>query len=267
MLSVHIASVFRSFLTFAALMNKPYAHDHVVPDEHSKKGKKAQVAEMFDAIAPGYDFLNRFLSGGIDIYWRKKALNTLATLQPKAILDVATGTGDLAIMAAKRLKPESIVGIDISPKMLSSGRNKIKKRSLDKTISLIDGDSEAIKFNDNTFDAVTVAFGVRNFEQLETGLREILRVLKPGGKLVVLEFSRPSSPFWKKLYNVYMRHIAPVFAGVLSRNKKAYIYLNESIQAFPEGKDFISIMDKTGFKQTTCKPLTFGICSIYTGEK
>jgi demethylmenaquinone methyltransferase/2-methoxy-6-polyprenyl-1,4-benzoquinol methylase len=248
-------------------MSKPYAHDHVVPDEHSKKGKKAQVAEMFDTIAPGYDFLNRFLSGGIDIYWRKKALQTLVKHQPKAMLDVATGTGDLAIMAARMLKPENITGIDISPKMLSSGRDKIKKRALDTVISLVDGDSEAIKFNDNTFDAVTVAFGVRNFEQLEIGLQEILRVLKPGGKLVVLEFSKPSSLFWKWLYNGYMRRIAPVFAGLLSRNKKAYIYLNESIQAFPEGKDFISIMNKTGFKQTTCKPLTFGICSIYTGEK
>lgn len=248
-------------------MSKPYAHDHVVPDEHSKKGKKAQVAEMFDTIAPGYDFLNRFLSGGIDIYWRKKALQTLVNHQPKAMLDVATGTGDLAIMAARMLKPENITGIDISPKMLSSGRDKIKNRALDTVISLVDGDSEAINFNDNTFDAVTVAFGVRNFEQLGIGLQEILRVLKPGGKLVVLEFSKPSSSFWKWLYNGYMQRIAPVFAGLLSRNKKAYIYLNESIQAFPEGKDFVSIMDKTGFKQTTCKPLTFGICSIYTGEK
>jgi demethylmenaquinone methyltransferase/2-methoxy-6-polyprenyl-1,4-benzoquinol methylase len=246
-------SVFRSFLTFAALMNKSYAHDHIVPDEDSKQGKKVQVAEMFDSIATRYDFLNRFLSGGIDIYWRKKALKTLEPSKPENILDVATGTADFAIMAAKMLQPTTIIGIDISPKMLASGRIKIEQKLLSTIIILEEGDSEAIKFADNSFDAVTVAFGVRNFENLEKGLGEILRVLKPGGKLVVLEFSKPSLHFWRLLYNGYMKHIAPKIAGLLSRNKKAYIYLNESIQAFPEGKAFIDVMNKTGFKETQCK--------------
>lgn len=222
---------------------------------------------MFDSIASRYDFLNRFLSAGIDVYWRKKALLKLKSSHPASILDVATGTADLAIMAAKMLKPSKIVGVDISPKMLASGRTKIQKKSLDKIITLSEGDSEAINYPENTFDAVTVAFGVRNFEHLETGLNEMRRVLKPGGKLVILEFSKPRFPLWKMMYNGYMKHIAPKFAGILSRNKKAYIYLNESIQAFPEGKYFIDVMKKTGFKHTTCTPLSLGIVSIYTGEK
>ena len=248
-------------------MSRIYAHDQIVPDDGSDKGKKVQVAEMFDGIAGRYDFLNRFLSGGIDIYWRKKALSTLKSSKPQNMLDVATGTADLAIMAAKMLQPKSIIGIDISPGMLASGRTKIQQKLLNTVITLEEGDSEAIKFPDASFDAVTVAFGVRNFENLEKGLEEILRVLKPGGKLVVLEFSKPSGSFWRLLYNSYMKHIAPGIAGLLSRNKKAYIYLNESIQAFPEGKAFLEVMNKTGFKDTKCKPLTFGISSIYTGIK
>ncbi|MFN9710702.1 MAG: bifunctional demethylmenaquinone methyltransferase/2-methoxy-6-polyprenyl-1,4-benzoquinol methylase UbiE [Bacteroidota bacterium] len=253
--------------TFAAPMNRTYAHDQIVPDEGSKKGKKAQVAAMFDSIAHRYYFLNRFLSGGIDIYWRKKALETLKPLQPKQILDVATGTGDLAIMAAEILKPATIIGIDISPNMLEAGRKKIEHKSLNTIITLVDGDSEAINFPENSFDAVMVAFGVRNFENLEKGLSEILRVLKPEGQLVVLEFSKPSIPLWSHLYRVYMKYIAPKLAGWLSRNKKAYIYLHDSIQAFPEGRQFVEVMNKTGFKQVTCKSLTFGISSIYTGRK
>jgi demethylmenaquinone methyltransferase/2-methoxy-6-polyprenyl-1,4-benzoquinol methylase len=248
-------------------MSRIYAHDQIVPDDGSDKRKKVQVAEMFDSIAGRYDFLNRFLSGGIDIYWRKQALKTLKSSKPESILDVATGTADLAIMAAKMLQPKSIIGIDISPGMLGSGRIKIEQKLLHTIITLEEGDSEAIKFTDNSFDAVTVAFGVRNFEHLEKGLEEILRVLKPGGRLVVLEFSKPSLRFWRSVYNGYMQHIAPKIAGLLSRNKKAYIYLNDSIQAFPEGKEFIEVMNKTGFKDTKCKPLTFGISSIYTGTK
>lgn len=248
-------------------MNSSYDHDQIVPDKDSIKGKKTQVAEMFDHIAPRYDFLNRVLSGGIDIAWRKKALNLLAKDKPGRILDVATGTADLAIMAAERLHPDQIIGIDISPKMLEAGREKIEKRALRELIVLQEGDSEAINFPDHSFDAVTVAFGVRNFEHLEKGLQEIRRVLKPGGRLVILEFSKPSFPVWKQLYNGYMKYIAPKLAGWLSRNKKAYIYLNNSIQAFPEGKAFLDVMKKTGFKQTKCKKLSFGISSLYTGEK
>jgi demethylmenaquinone methyltransferase/2-methoxy-6-polyprenyl-1,4-benzoquinol methylase len=248
-------------------MNSSYTHDKIVPDQESKKGKKVQVAEMFDSIAHKYDFLNRFLSAGIDVHWRKKALNLLKKSNPANILDVATGTADFAIMAAETLRPSGIKGIDISPKMLSAGRDKIEKKSLNHIITLLDGDSEAINFADETFDAVTVAFGVRNFENLEAGLHEIRRVLKPGGKILVLEFSKPENSFWRFIYNAYMKYLAPKFAGWLSRNKKAYIYLNESIQAFPEGKNFINVIIKTGFKQTSCKPLTFGIASIYIGEK
>jgi demethylmenaquinone methyltransferase/2-methoxy-6-polyprenyl-1,4-benzoquinol methylase len=248
-------------------MNSSYDHDHIVPDKDSGKDKKTQVAEMFDHIAPRYDFLNRVLSGGIDIAWRKKALKLLAKEKPARILDVATGTADLAIMAAEQLHPEQVIGIDISPKMLEAGREKIEKKSLREMIVLQEGDSEAINFPDHSFDAVTVAFGVRNFEHLEKGLQEIHRVLKPGGRLVVLEFSKPSFPVWKQLYNGYMKYIAPKLAGWLSHNQKAYKYLNNSIQAFPEGDAFLDVMKKTGFKETKCKKLSFGISSLYTGEK
>lgn len=248
-------------------MNSSYDHDDIVPDKDSVKDKKTQVAEMFNHIAPRYDFLNRILSGGIDIAWRKKALALLSKDKPMRILDVATGTADLAIMAAQQLKPDQIIGIDISPKMLEAGREKIEKKSLRQMIVLQEGDSEAINFPDHSFDAVTVAFGVRNFEHLEKGLEEIRRVLKPGGRLVILEFSKPSFPVWKQLYNGYMKYIAPVLAGWLSRNRKAYVYLNNSIQSFPEGNAFLDVMKKTGFKETTCKKLTFGISSLYTGEK
>jgi demethylmenaquinone methyltransferase/2-methoxy-6-polyprenyl-1,4-benzoquinol methylase len=248
-------------------MSDQYLHDRVVPYETSGQTKKEQVAAMFDDIAPRYDFLNRFLSAGIDVQWRRKALKKLAPLQPKIMLDVATGTGDVAIMAARQLHPEKIIGIDISEKMLEGGRLKVKEKGLETVIELQSGDSETIKFPDNTFDAVTVAFGVRNFENLEQGLREIHRVLKPGGRLVVLEFSKPKLPGMIQLYNLYMRIVAPGVAGMFSKNKKAYQYLTNSIQAFPEGKDFVAVLTKTGYKQPTCKALTFGISSIYTGDK
>ncbi|HMO31745.1 MAG TPA: bifunctional demethylmenaquinone methyltransferase/2-methoxy-6-polyprenyl-1,4-benzoquinol methylase UbiE [Lacibacter sp.] len=248
-------------------MSDSYLHDQVVPDTGSEKTKKQQVADMFDSIAPRYDFMNRFLSAGIDVRWRKKALQLLQPLQPKRILDVATGTADVAIMAARLLHPEKITGIDISEQMLAGGRMKVADKALGNMIELQNGDSETINFPDATFDAVTVAFGVRNFENLEKGLREIHRVLKPGGRLVVLEFSKPKLPGVQQAYNLYMRLVAPGLAGALSKNRKAYQYLNDSIQAFPEGKDFVAVLQKTGFQQTTCKALTFGICSIYTGDK
>ncbi len=244
-----------------------YAHDTVVPDQHSVLTKKEQVANMFDSIAVRYDFLNRFLSAGIDQTWRKKALNQLIKQQPKYILDVATGTADVAIMASRLLHPEKITGIDISNKMLDIGRNKLKELKLDDTIELLNGDSETISFPDNTFDAVTVAFGVRNFENLEKGLSEIQRVLKPGGKLVVLEFSKPRNPVFKGLYNFYMKTICPAAGKIFSKNKTAYAYLDQSIKQFPEGKNFTLILDKLGFHNTYNKTLSLGICSIYCGEK
>lgn len=222
---------------------------------------------MFNDIAPRYDFMNRFLSAGTDVQWRKKALRTLRKDDPKMILDVATGTADLAMMATKVLNPEKIIGIDISEGMLSHGRKKILEADLSRIIELQTGDSEAIHFSDNTFDAVTVSFGVRNFQHLEKGLLEINRVLKPGGKLIILEFSRPDLPVIKQLYNFYVGVVGPALGKIFSSNGAAYQYLNDSVQRFPEGKDFISILKGTGFRSTSFKRLSLGICSIYTGIK
>jgi demethylmenaquinone methyltransferase / 2-methoxy-6-polyprenyl-1,4-benzoquinol methylase len=244
-----------------------FEHDKVVPVKDSLLSKKEQVADMFDGIAYRYDFLNRFLSIGIDIQWRKKAIRQLTALDPKIILDVATGTADVAIMAAQILQPQKITGIDISEGMLEFGRKKINKLGLNPLIELLKGDSETINFPDSSFDAVTVAFGVRNFQDLEKGLREIRRVLKPGGKLVVLEFSKPKAPVIKQLYNVYMNLVAPSVGKLLSKNRNAYKYLDESIKKFPEGKNFTLILDNLGYTNTYCKPLSFGICSIYCGVK
>ncbi len=244
-----------------------YDHDSVMPEEGSDLSKKEQVAGMFDSIAYRYDFLNRFLSAGIDIIWRKNALKELKKLDPKKILDVATGTADVAIMATNSLHPEKIIGIDISDGMLDFGRKKIEKLNLGKIIELVNGDSETINFADNSFDAVTVAFGVRNFQNLEKGLGEIKRVLRPGGKLVVLEFSKPKSVGIKQLYNVYMKVVAPGMGKLFSKNRNAYKYLDESIKKFPEGKNFTTILDNLGYRNTYCKPQSLGICSIYCGEK
>jgi len=244
-----------------------FAHDKVVPYQGSAQGKKDQVAEMFDDIAPKYDFLNRFLSAGIDVSWRKKALAELKTLNPQTLLDVATGTADVAIMAARILNPQKIVGIDISTGMLDLGRKKLLKEGLEKQIELQTGDSEAINFPEASFDAVTVAFGVRNFADLEKGLSEIYRVLKPGGKLVVLEFSKPKIIGIQQFYNLYMGIVAPGVGSIFSKNRDAYQYLHDSVQKFPEGNAFTDILNKTGFKENTCKRLSLGICSIYTGIK
>ncbi|MFN8244315.1 MAG: bifunctional demethylmenaquinone methyltransferase/2-methoxy-6-polyprenyl-1,4-benzoquinol methylase UbiE [Ferruginibacter sp.] len=244
-----------------------FAHDTVVPYKESGQAKKQQVAEMFDDIAFRYDFLNRFLSAGIDVRWRKKAIRRLADIQPKKLLDVATGTADMAIMASGILKPDQITGIDISEGMLEIGRKKVEKLGLQNTIQLLKGDSETINFDDNTFDAVTVAFGVRNFENLEKGLAEIRRVLKPGGRLMVLEFSCPKMSGIKFVYNIYMKIVTPNVGKLFSKNRSAYQYLDESIQKFPEGKNFTAILDNLGYRNTYSKPLSLGICSIYCGEK
>ncbi len=244
-----------------------FAHDSVVPYKNADQSKKEQVATMFNDIAGKYDFLNRFLSAGTDLGWRKKALKQLESIDAKKLLDVATGTADVAIMAAKQLKLKKIIGIDISDGMLDVGRQKIVKANLQNTIELLNGDSEAINFPDNTFDAVTVAFGVRNFEDLEKGLSEIKRVLKPTGKLVVLEFSKPILPGVKTMYNLYMKIITPTVGKMISKNKVAYAYLDESIQKFPEGKNFITILNNMGYTNTYSKKLSLGICSIYCGTK
>ena len=244
-----------------------YSHDSVVPFRHSAEGKKKQVETMFDKIAFRYDFLNRFLSAGIDMRWRKKAIKELLSLRPRNILDVATGTGDFAITSCLLLKPEKITGIDISEGMLDIGRQKIRKYGLEQQIELLNGDSEAILFGDSSFDAVTVAFGVRNFEDLERGLSEIYRVLKPGGKLVILEFSRPSLPLVKNIYNFYMKFIAAKIGRLISKNSEAYQYLNNSVQQFPEKQTFVNILNQLGYRHSFYKTLSLGICTIYCGEK
>jgi demethylmenaquinone methyltransferase / 2-methoxy-6-polyprenyl-1,4-benzoquinol methylase len=244
-----------------------FEHDSIVPDTNSEQSKKTQVAGMFDSIAHRYDFLNRFLSAGIDIRWRKKAIAYLKDIAPNKILDVATGTADVAIMTQKILHPQQIIGIDISDGMLDIGRQKIKKEGFEKTITLYNGDSAAIQYADNSFDAVTVSFGVRNFEFLEKGLAEILRVIRPGGKLVVLEFSKPKNIFVKSFYNLYMKVISPNIGKLFSKNKQAYAYLDASIQAFPEGQAFVNILQQVGYNNIINKPLSLGICSIYCATK
>lgn len=243
-----------------------FPHDQIKPFAQ-ETSKKSQVSEMFNDIAPRYDFMNRFLSAGIDKSWRKKAIQQFLKEKPANLLDVATGTGDMAIMAAKMLRVNKITGIDISAKMLEIGRQKIEKQGLDRVITLESGDSETINFADNTFDGVMAAFGVRNFENLEKGMKEILRVMKPGAKLVVLEFSKPVLPGIKGLYNLYMGVIAPQVAKLFNQNKQAYQYLNESAKAFPDRQQFVDILKNVGFSDTYFKPLSLGICCIYVGRK
>ncbi len=238
----------------------------VLPYKDKESSKKQQVADMFDNISPRYDFLNHFLSLGIDIRWRKKAIKLLKEIQPKKILDIATGTGDFAIESLS-LNPDKVIGVDISEGMLSVGREKLKKRKLDSRISLESGDSENLPFEDNMFDAIIVAFGVRNFENLEKGLAEMYRVVRPGGKVVILEFSKPKRFPFKQLYNFYFKNILPTIGKTISKDSSAYTYLPESVKSFPDGAVFTSILDKLGFKNTECKPLTLGISSIYTGIK
>ena len=244
-----------------------HPHDHIVPYKTSPGGKKKQVSEMFDRIAGRYDFMNSFLSVGIDKSWRKKAIKMLQKDDPKLILDVATGTGNMALIACKLLNPQKITGIDISEEMLKIGRDKVEKEGLKHIIELQQGDSETIIYEENSFDAVMVAFGVRNFENLEKGLTNMLRVLKPGGMIVILEFSKPRRKAVRNLYNLYMGIVAPQVARWFNQNKEAYVYLCESANAFPDDRQFVNILNKVGFSDTRCKSLSLGICSIYTGRK
>ena len=234
---------------------------------YSEEGSKTkQIATMFDNIAHRYDFLNRSLSMGIDIIWRKKAIAQLKEIQPKTILDVATGTGDFALEAMS-LNPDKITGVDISVGMLELGKEKIAKKKLSDRIEMVVGDSENLPFEDNSFDAATVAFGVRNFENLQKGLADINRVLRPGGKLVVLELSTPTKFPIKQLFGFYFNNILPLFGRMLSKDDSAYKYLPESVNAFPDGEDFKKVMTAAGFQCNTSRSLTFGICSLYTGVK
>ncbi|MCX6304935.1 MAG: bifunctional demethylmenaquinone methyltransferase/2-methoxy-6-polyprenyl-1,4-benzoquinol methylase UbiE [Bacteroidetes bacterium] len=228
--------------------------------------KKEVVRVMFDDISSKYDFLNHFLSFGIDRVWRKKLVSLLGQRKPVTVLDVATGTGDLAIAIAA-LKPEKITGIDISAKMLEIGRQKLIEKGLNKLITLQQADAEKIPFSDNSFDAITVAFGVRNYEHLELGLTEMSRVLRPGGVMLILEFSHPESFPMKQLYAIYSRYIIPLTGRLISGNTTAYSYLPESVAAFPSGKNFLDILQKVGLKNTRQLSLSMGIASIYMAEK
>ena len=238
----------------------------VIPQRYSGSGKRERVENMFNSIASRYDLLNRVLSGGIDKTWRRKSIDYLVPLQPKSILDIATGTGDFALEAV-RLHPREIRGIDISEQMLAIGRKKIADRKLDNLITLTRGDSESLQFADNTFDAVTVAFGVRNFENLQKGLSEMIRVLKPGGTVLILEFSQPVTFPVKQFYRFYSRYILPVIGQLVSKERAAYEYLPESVAAFPYGEQFVSILRECGYSSPAYHPLTFGIAGIYTGVK
>lgn len=235
-------------------------------EENISTGKKEKVEAMFDNIAHRYDFLNHFLSAGIDIQWRKKVRKLLAPHHPKQILDVATGTGDLAIELLK-LKPERIMGIDISEGMLNIGKEKIIRKKLEKIITLEPGDSENLHFTDNTFDAVTVAFGVRNFENLQAGLKEMMRVMKPGGTVAILEFSKPKKFPFKNIYRFYFKYILPGFGKLVSKDNEAYTYLPDSVEQFAEDAAFLNEMDKAGFKNNNQQRLTFGIATLYFGTK
>lgn len=260
------AQLYAQSLSSQITMTK-FAHDAIVPDTNSQLTKKQQVAAMFNDIAFKYDFLNRFLSAGIDIRWRKKGIKQLKELKPQFVLDVATGTADVALLTYKLLQPKKIIGIDISEGMLKIGKQKIADKKLQQIIELEIGDSEQLNFAENSFDAITVAFGVRNFEHLEKGLENMLKVLKPGGKLVIMECTQPKQTALKGFYKFYMNFITPGVGKMIAKNKQAYQYLNNSIQAFPEGETFLNIMNKAGYKNTYLKTLSLGLCTIYCGSK
>lgn len=228
--------------------------------------KKEQVKTMFNNIAGRYDFLNRVLSLRIDVYWRNKAIKALKRYQPQTILDVACGTGDFSIAALKS-GAQKIIGVDIATQMLSAGNTKIIQKQLQDKIQLIEGDSENLQFESLSFDASTVAFGVRNFENLQLGINEIYRVLIPGAPIVILEFSKPKAFPFKQLYNFYFSTILPVIGRFISGDSRAYTYLFESVSAFPEGEAFINYLKNAGFKNCTCRRLSLGICSLYIAEK
>lgn len=241
-------------------------HDNVTPYEASDLTKKKQVEQMFDNISPKYDLLNRILSGGIDIQWRKDVIKMVQSAKPATILDIATGTGDLAIMMAKNTNAQ-ITGLDLSAGMLEVGRKKVEAEGLNNRVTMIQGDSENLPFEDNSFDCITVSFGVRNFENLEKGLSEIRRILKPGGTFIILEFSYPTSFPMKQLYTFYSKNILPAIGKLISKDQSAYTYLPDSVAAFPHGEEMKNILKNVNFTQPIDKKLTFGIASIYKSIK
>ncbi len=240
--------------------------EKITPYKDSSLGKKEQVAQMFDNISGNYDNLNRVISFGIDTKWRKKVLKIVSDSKPNIILDIATGTGDLAILMAKT-NAEKIIGLDISAGMLEVGKKKVEEKKLSNVIDLVLGDSESIPFEDNYFDAITVGFGVRNFEHLEKGFAEILRVLKPNGVFVILETSVPDKTPYKQGYKFYSKNILPLIGKLFSKDNSAYGYLSESAAAFPYGEALNNILRKTGFIDVVAMPQTFGVATIYSASK
>ncbi len=241
--------------------------NYVKPYKEKEEDKKTQVRQMFDKISPKYDFLNHLLSAGIDKSWRNKMIRLMKPAQPKIILDIATGTGDLAILEAEKLSPEKVIGLDLSEGMLQVAGKKIEEKNLNRIIELKQGDAENLPFEDNSFDSVTVAFGVRNFENLEKGLSEMLRVTKKNGNVLILEFSQPQKTPFKQFYGFYSKHILPFIGRIISGDPAAYTYLPESIAAFPYGEEMKKILLKTGFKSVEIYPVSFGIATIYLAKK
>ncbi|NHM05807.1 bifunctional demethylmenaquinone methyltransferase/2-methoxy-6-polyprenyl-1,4-benzoquinol methylase UbiE [Flavobacterium sp. CYK-4] len=241
--------------------------EKITPYKSSTLSKKEQVAQMFDNISGNYDGLNRVISFGIDMKWRQKVIQLVADQNPKTVLDIATGTGDLAILMAEKTKAEKIIGLDISAGMLEVGKQKIAHKQLSEKIEMMLADSEAMPFQDNTFDAITVAFGIRNFEHLDRGLTEILRVLKPGGIFVILETSNPTKTPFKQGYVFYTKYILPLIGKLFSKDNSAYGYLSESAAAFPFGEALNNILHKNGFIEARSEAQTFGVATIYTASK
>lgn len=243
------------------------AQEEVVKPYNQEEGKKQQVQQMFDSVAHKYDALNRFLSLRLDVLWRRKTIKLLAKQGVKNVLDVATGTADIPIEINKQLPKAQITGLDLSNQMLEHGRVKVSKKGLNDKITLVQGDSENLPFDTNSFDAVTATFGVRNYENLEKGLSEMLRVTAEGGYVYVLEFSKPTMFPFKQVYNFYFKYILPVIGKLTSKDPKAYKYLFESVQSFPCGEDFLAVLRRCGYSEVRCIPLTLGVCSIYIGKK
>ena len=239
---------------------------NTVTPYNDTRAKKEQVEEMFDNIAHRYDFLNHLLTMGVDITWRKKAVKYIGSIQPKKILDVASGTGDFAFEAIS-LHPEKVIGFDLSEGMMKYGREKATKIGVSNTVEFVKGDSEKMPFDDNSFDAITVGFGVRNFENLNEGLKEMHRVVRAGGKVAILEASMPKNAINRALFSLYFGKIVPVIGKLFSKDARAYSYLPESVKVFPEGLEFVRILENIGFKNVQWQPLTFGACAFYTMEK
>lgn len=234
---------------------------------NNTESKTEQVQQMFDSIAPAYDFMNRAMTFGIDKLWRRKAVKILSKSAPKSILDIATGTGDLALLLIRKLKPESITGVDLSQGMLDIAAQKAENAGVADIIKFEQGDCLNLRFEDNTFDAITVAYGVRNFEHLDKGYKEMHRVMAPGGTICVIELSTPTNPLVKPFYKFYTKYLIPFVGRGISKDKRAYSYLPESIAAVAQGDDMLNLMREAGFKDCYCKALTFGVCSLYFGHK